>query len=91
MRELLLIDKSGMVIATSSKADIGADMSADALYLGGRKKPYIKDLFFSDEFKAPLMGVSAPVTNSAPAGSKELSQPGSPPTRYIIYLPTAPA
>ena len=63
--EFLLLDESGKVVASSDKASIGIDKSSDALFLGGQKGIYIKDAYFSETKKEPLMAVSAPIVSSS--------------------------
>jgi signal transduction histidine kinase len=63
--EFLLCDKTGMVVASTNKASIGLDRSGDAYFVGGQKQAYIKDAYYSDIFKMPLMAASAPIFNSS--------------------------
>jgi two-component system NtrC family sensor kinase len=62
--EFLLLDKSGKVVVSSNESSIGLDVSTDVFFLNGQKESYIKDVYYSEEFKAPLMVVSTPLLNS---------------------------
>ncbi len=62
--EFLLLDKNGMVVASSGETGIGRDKSADAYFTGGQKGVYIKDAYYSEVIKRPLIGTAAPVTDS---------------------------
>jgi len=62
--EFLLMDERGLVVASSNERNIGQDKSADAYFLGGQKEIYIKDVYFSEDYKEPLMAVSAPILDS---------------------------
>ena len=62
--EFLLLDATGKVVASSNESDIGADKSTDAFFLGGQKKTFIKDVYYSQLVKEPLMAVSSPFLDS---------------------------
>jgi len=62
--EFLLLDKKGMVVASSDGDSIGVDMSADALFAAGQKRTFIKDAYYSGRAEGPLMAVSAPMFDS---------------------------
>ncbi len=62
--EFLLLDKTGKVAASSNESSIGLDYSTDAFFLGGQKKTYIKDVYYSESHKDYLMAVSAPLLDS---------------------------
>jgi len=62
--EFLLLDVTGKVVASSNESSIGADKSTDAYFLGGQKNTFIKDVYFSEEFKEPLIAVSVPFLDS---------------------------
>ena len=62
--EFLLMNKTGRVAASSDKSSIGHDESADSIFLGGQKEIFIKDVYYSETFKEPLMAVSAPILDS---------------------------
>jgi len=62
--EFLLLDKTGRVIASTDEASIGEDRSSDLIFLGGQRGPYIKDAYYSDVLKEPLIAVSVPFLDS---------------------------
>ena len=62
--EFLLLDATGKVTASSNESSIGADNSTDAYFLGGQKEAFIKDVYYSESVKEPLMAVSAPFLDS---------------------------
>jgi PAS domain S-box-containing protein len=62
--EFMLLDKTGKVVASSNESSIGLDYSTDDLFLGAQKGIYIKDAYFSETKKMPLMAVSAPLLYS---------------------------
>jgi len=59
--EFLLLDKTGIVIASTDEASIGQNKSTDALFVGAQKETYLKDAYFSEILKRPLLAVSSPV------------------------------
>ncbi|MFA5144262.1 MAG: ATP-binding protein [Candidatus Omnitrophota bacterium] len=62
--EFLVLDRSGIVIASNRYESIGTDKSTDAFFIHGQKTPYIKDPYYSETLKKPLMAVSTPMFNS---------------------------
>jgi len=62
--EFMLLDKTGKVVASSNESSIGLDYSTDDFFLGAQKGIYIKDAYFSETKKMPLMAVSAPILDS---------------------------
>ncbi|MCX5666834.1 MAG: cache domain-containing protein [Candidatus Omnitrophica bacterium] len=62
--EFLLMDKRGLAAASSNKSSVGLDKSADPIFLIGQKEIYIKDVYFSEVYKEPLMAVSAPIIDN---------------------------
>jgi PAS domain S-box-containing protein len=62
--EFLLLDATGKVVASSNESSIGADKSTDAFFLGGQKEAFIKDVYYSQSVKEPLMAVSVPFLDS---------------------------
>jgi len=62
--EFLLMDKTGLVAASSDKGNIGLDESADSIFIGAKKEIFIKDVYYSENYKEPLMAVSAPILDS---------------------------
>lgn len=62
--EFLLLDKTGKVVVSSNESSIGLDKSTDCIFLGAQNEVYIKDVYYSEIFKEPLIGVSAPFLDS---------------------------
>lgn len=62
--EFLLIDKSGRVVASSNETSIGLDKSTDSYFLGGRAGPFVKDVYYSETYKIPLMSASVPLLDN---------------------------
>ncbi|MCX6993037.1 MAG: PAS domain S-box protein [Kiritimatiellaeota bacterium] len=62
--EFLLLDKTGKVIASSDEKSIGADKSTDAYFIDGQKEIFIKDAYYLETIKEPLIAVSAPFLDS---------------------------
>jgi len=59
--EFLLMDTSGIVVASSNPTSVGQNRSADTIFTEGRKEAYIKDAYYSDIYNIPLIAVSVPV------------------------------
>jgi len=62
--EFMLMDKAGKVAVSSNESSIGSDKSADLIFLGGQKGSFIKDVYFSEVYKEPLLAVSTPFLDS---------------------------
>jgi len=62
--EFLLLDKQGIVVASSNEANIGLDKSTDAYFLGGKLGVYIKDAYILESVGEPLITLSAPCLSS---------------------------
>jgi PAS domain S-box-containing protein len=62
--EFLLMDKTGKAVASSNESNVGLDKSTDSIFLGGQKETYIKDAYYSEVAKEPLMAVSTPFLDS---------------------------
>lgn len=62
--EFLLMDVTGKVVTSSSESSVGLDMSTDSIFLAGQKGTYIKDVYYSEIHKEPLMAVSVPFLDS---------------------------
>lgn len=62
--EYLLLDENGKVVASSDASSIGRDKSSDPFFLRAQKGTYIKDAYFSEDKKMPLMAVASPVKDS---------------------------
>jgi hypothetical protein len=63
--EFLLMDEKGKIVASSSDGSVGLDKSMDAIFLGAQKDIYVKDVYYSEELKTPLLAVSAPLLGSS--------------------------
>ncbi len=61
--EFLLLDKTGKVVVSSNANSLGADKSKNTYFLNAQKRIYIKDIYFSETEKKPLITVSAPILN----------------------------
>jgi PAS domain S-box-containing protein len=62
--EFLLMDRIGKVIASSNESSVGIDKSSDSFFFGGQKDTYIKDAYYFEAYKEPLIAVSAPFLDS---------------------------
>ncbi len=62
--EFMLLDVTGKVVASSKESNVGLDISTDSIFLGGQKESYIKDVYYSEVHKKPLMAVSTPFLDS---------------------------
>jgi len=58
---IFVLNRNGVVVASSEPADIGKDKSGDPYYLEGRKGAYIKDAYTSHTRKVGSIAFSAPV------------------------------
>jgi PAS domain S-box-containing protein len=59
--EYLLMDRMGKVVASSATGGVGIDLSADSIFLGGKKEIYFKDVYDPGKDGEPLMAVSIPI------------------------------
>jgi len=62
--EFLLLDASGRVVASSDEGSVGLDKSKDEYFLNVRKNVFIKDAYYSEQLKEPLITVAAPFLDS---------------------------
>ncbi|MDD5691833.1 MAG: ATP-binding protein [Candidatus Omnitrophica bacterium] len=62
--EFLLLDASGMVVASTDEGSIGLDKSKDEYFLNAGKNVFIKDAYYSEQLKERLIAVSAPFLDS---------------------------
>ena len=58
---VFVLNKAGIVIASSQKDDIGTDKSSDLYFLAGKQTVHIKDAYLSSFEKTPTIAFSAPV------------------------------
>lgn len=61
--EFMLMDDKGKVVVSSNNESIGKDESTDPLFLKGQKNIYLKDVYYSEIYKQPLLSVSTPILN----------------------------
>jgi len=61
---LFVLDKDGMIVASSEKAEVGQDKSKDPYFLGAKESVFIKDAYVSTHKKIPSLAFSAPITDS---------------------------
>lgn len=61
--DLFVLNKEGIITASSDESDIGKDKSKDAYFLGAKKAAFIKDAYISTKkqfktivFSAPILG-----------------------------------
>ncbi len=58
---LLVLNKGGIVVASTLKAEIGEDKRADAYFLAGKQTVHIKDVYLSSHENIRTIAFSAPV------------------------------
>jgi len=56
-----LLDRLGMVIASSEKRDLGLDRRADTTYLKGKEASYIRGIYISKASGMPVIGIASPI------------------------------
>jgi len=66
--EIFIMDKRGMIVASTDKSRIGLDRSMDAYFLGAKLNPYIKDAYYSEDGQKS-MAFSSPIFDR---GKKDL-------------------
>ncbi len=59
--ELCLLDKNGIVVASTDEASVGSDKSADKTYLKAKEATYIRDIYISKTSGMPAIEIAAPV------------------------------
>ncbi|MCK4235257.1 PAS domain S-box protein [candidate division WOR-3 bacterium] len=59
--DIFVLDKNGIIVASSDKEDIGRDKSNDPYFLGGKKGAFIKDAYISSKKKRSTIAFSAPI------------------------------
>ena len=62
--EFLLMNRGGTVVASSEESSLGQEKSSDSIFLGGMAEPYVKDVYYSEVYKEPLVAVSVPFLDS---------------------------
>ncbi len=58
---LLLLDRDGEVVASTTPEHIGSDRSTDAYFVGAREGPFVKDANVCKTMGCPSLTVSAPI------------------------------
>ena len=58
---VFVLNRNGIIIASSEKIDIGKDKSDDPYFIGGKKDVFIKDVYVSQNKKIDTITFSAPV------------------------------
>ena len=62
--EIDVLNNEGKVVGTTNPdEETGEDFSKDLIFLEGKKAPYVKDIFYDEEFKRDGITLSAPVSN----------------------------
>lgn len=64
IREFLLMNAKGKVIASTDRKLIGSDQSDDVIFLGGQKDIFIKDAYISDTTGHKSIAFSYPIIDS---------------------------
>ena len=59
--EIFVINPEGKIIFSTNEGSIGLDKSADAYFLGGKERAFIKDAYQSETTKKGAIAISAPV------------------------------
>lgn len=59
--EVIVLDKSGTVVAAAHEASVGSDRSADESYLKGKESTRIRDIHISKVPGRPAMEIAVPV------------------------------
>ncbi|MEI6228431.1 MAG: ATP-binding protein [Candidatus Saccharibacteria bacterium] len=63
--ELFILDKSGIVVASSDKTQEGKDKSTDLYFTQAQKDTYIKDVYFSETIQKYTYAIASPVVDDA--------------------------
>ena len=58
---IFVINKEGIIVASSEEADIGKDKSVDPYFLGAKEGTFVKDAYLSQDRKINSLAFSAPV------------------------------
>ncbi|MCK4852280.1 MAG: HAMP domain-containing protein, partial [Candidatus Omnitrophica bacterium] len=59
--DIFVLNKHGIVVASSHGPDVGKDKRNDPYFLGGKKGIFIKDAYISADKKVPTIGFAAPI------------------------------
>lgn len=58
---VFVINKEGIIVASSEEIDIGTDKSGDPYFLGAKQGTFVKDAYVSQDRKIKTLAFSAPV------------------------------
>lgn len=61
--EVFILDKKGIVVASSDKSSEGSDKSNDLYFTEAQKDTYIKDVYYSESIDKITYSVSSPIFN----------------------------
>ncbi|MFA5270813.1 MAG: PAS domain S-box protein [Candidatus Omnitrophota bacterium] len=62
--EFLLLNRNGVVVASTNEKSIGSEKYTDAFFVGGQKSVYIKDAYYLESINERLVTVSAPLLDA---------------------------
>ncbi|MEI6843158.1 MAG: ATP-binding protein [bacterium] len=65
--KVFIIDKKGVIVASSNSLEEGKDYSNDVYFTEGKEHVYIKDMYMSPELQKVIYGISAPVLDDTGA------------------------
>ncbi len=63
IKSIFVLDKNGIVIASSNELDIGTDKSSCSCFFEAKKEPFIRETYISDK-RIEELDFSAPVTDN---------------------------
>ncbi len=61
IHQTFIVDKNGIIVASSDIVELGVDKSKDDYFINGRNSVYFKSIYYSEVIKGPAYAVSAPV------------------------------
>ncbi|MCK4822339.1 response regulator [bacterium] len=61
--DIFVLNKNGIIIASSDKEDIGRDKHNDPYFLSGKQGAFIKDAYISSHKNRKIIAFSAPILN----------------------------
>ncbi len=59
--DVFVLDKNGVIVASSEEGDIGKNKKDDPYFLGGKQGAFVKDAYVSEDKKINSLAFSAPV------------------------------
>jgi len=66
--DIFILDKKGIIIASSDKENIGEDKSNNSYFLGGKEGASIKDAYISSDIQQKTLAFSSPILNEEDNG-----------------------